>query len=476
MSDWMAEFRAAFPSDTWRENDEELDQYSQDAWPRALKMAQAGEKLYRPQVVFHARFAQQVPELLAWANRHMVPVTVRGGGSEVVGSSLPVQGGILLDVSGLKGIQVLDKQGLFVKVGAGTLGTELEEELSRRGFTLHHSPQSLWCSTAGGWVATRSTGQFSSRWGGIEDLLLALTVAMADGTLVSTPLVPRAATGPDLKSLFIGSEGTLGVIVDVTLKIFPIPEHQQFDTFSFPTLQAGLLGLQAIMQSGLQPFLARLYDANETPFVAHGSGLDFPSGGSLLLLGFEGLCDVVKAEYAAAATLIQQQGGTSLGSGITDGWMERRFDVSALENLLKRPGGLADTIEVAHFWGQIYDLHQALTRNLAPLVRIVMGHFSHAYPQGVSLYMILLGEQADAAAAAAQLGSVWDVAMRTALEHGAAISHHHGVGLARQPYLQEALGPGHAVLEQVKDALDPNGILNPGKMAFHSPERVRGLA
>ena len=173
-----------------------------------------------------------------------------------------------------------------------------------------------------------------------------------------------------------------------------------------------------------------------------------------------------RAEYAAAAALTEQQSGVSLGSAIADGWMENRFDVSAIENLLRRPGGLGDTIEVAHFWGQIYEVHQALKHNLAPLASLVLGHFSHAYPQGVSLYMILLGEQADADAAAGRLGEIWDIAMHTALEHGAAISHHHGIGLARQAYLREALGPGHTLLERVKDAFDPNGILNPGKLAF----------
>jgi alkyldihydroxyacetonephosphate synthase len=466
MPDWMTAFREAFPPDTWSDNDAELDQYSLDSWPGAIKLTQAGCRPYRAEVVFHARFAQQVPELLAWANQHLVPVTARGAGSDVVGSSVPAHGGILLDVSALKGIQVLDKAGLFVKVGAGMLGSALEEELSKRGFTLHHSPQSLLCSTVGGWVATRACGQFSSRWGGIEDLVLAVTVALADGSLVSTPLAPRAALGPDLKSFFIGSEGTLGVILDVTLKIFPIPPYQRLDAFSFPTLQAGLLALQTIMQAGLQPFLARLYDAKESPHVVRWSKASFPAGDALLLLGFEGLQDVAEAEYGAAVALIQQQSGGSLGSAIAEGWMENRFDVSAIENIIRRPGGLGDTIEVAHFWGQISEVHQALKHNLAPLARAVLGHFSHAYPQGVSLYMILLDEQADAAAAAERLEEIWDVAMRTALEHGAAISHHHGIGLARQAYLRDALGSGHALLQQVKGAFDPHGILNPGKLGL----------
>ncbi len=466
MPDWMKSFREAFSPEDRSESEEELDHYSQDAWPRVIKLSQMGQRPYRPEAIFRARFPEQVSGLLTWSSQHGVPVTVRGAGSDVVGACLPTQGGILLDVSGLNRILLLDEAGLFVKVGAGMLGGALEAELSKRGYTLHHSPQSLDRSTVGGWVATRACGQFSSRWGGIEELVLAVTAVLADGTVVSTPLAPRAALGPDLKSLFIGSEGTLGVVSDVTLRIFPIPAHRRLQTLSFPRLEAGLSGLRAVMQVGLQPFLARLYDSQESTHVARWSGRSFPPAGSLLLLGFEGLQDIAEAEYTAALRLLCEAGGVELGPEIAAGWMENRYDFSAIENRLSRPGGLAETIEVAHFWGSIFELYQALKENLTPLVSEALGHFSHAYSQGVSLYLILLGDEPDAAAAEARLEEIWDTAMGVALDHGAAISHHHGIGLARQPYLRQALGPGHAVLERIKDALDPQGILNPGKLAF----------
>ncbi len=466
MGTWLTAFKQAFPPETWCDNPDELDFYGLDACPRVTKLHQEGQSPYRPAVVFHARFPEQVPKLLAWANQEKVPVTARGAGSDVVGACLPVRGGILLDVSNLNKVLALDEAGLFVKAGAGMIGGALEAELSRRGFTLHHSPQSLGRSSVGGWVATRACGQFSSRWGGIEDLVLAVTVVLADGTVVSTPLVPRAAEGPDLVSLFIGSEGTLGVILDVTMRIFPIPEYSRLESVCFATLEQGLRGMQSIMQSGLQPFLARLYDADESPHVARWSKSSFPQGGNLFLLGFEGLQDVVEAEHRAAMQLLQQHGAVLLGPGIAQGWMDNRFDFSAVENRLNRPGGLAETIEVADFWGGILELHRALKTGLAPFATEVVGHFSHAYPQGVSLYMILFGEEPDAAAAGARLDKIWHVAMRIALEHGAAVSHHHGIGLMRQAYLSEALGAGHSVLQQIKSTLDPNGILNPGKLAF----------
>lgn len=466
MQTWLTDFKQTFPSETWCDKPDELDSYSMDACPRVVKLLQTGQNPYRPEVAFRPHFPEQVSELLVWANRRGVPVTARGAGSDVVGACLPVSGGILLDVSNLNKILVLDEPGLFVKVSAGMLGSVLEAELSKRGFTLHHSPQSLGRSSVGGWVATRACGQFSSRWGGIEELVLAVTVVLPDGTVVSTPLVPRASEGPDLKSLFIGSEGTLGVILDVTMRIFPIPEYNRLESICFPTLEQGLHGMQRIMQSGLQPFLARLYDADESPHVARWSKSSFPAGGNLLLLGFEGLRDVVEVEYEAAMRLVGLHEPICLGPAIAEGWMANRNDVSSLERRVEQPGGIADTIEVAHFWGQIYGLHQALTTELKALVPTVLGHFSHAYPQGVSLYMILFGQETDAAAAGARLDKAWDVAMRIALDHGAAISHHHGIGLMRQAYLPEALGSGLSVLQQIKSSLDPNGILNPGKLAL----------
>jgi alkyldihydroxyacetonephosphate synthase len=172
--------------------------------------------------------AQQVSQLLHWASRQHIPVTPWGLGSSVTGAPLALKGGVSLDLSSMNRILALDETNLLVKVQAGKLGSQLELELNQHGYTLNHSPQSLDCSTVGGWVSTRATGQFSSRWGGIEDLALALTVALPDGEIVETLLAPRGAVGPDLRQVFIGAEGTPGVAVDATLKIFPLPERRIF--------------------------------------------------------------------------------------------------------------------------------------------------------------------------------------------------------------------------------------------------------
>jgi alkyldihydroxyacetonephosphate synthase len=466
LTDWMQSFAQNFPSGSWTTEPDELARFSHDTWPVVTKIEQSGQRPYLPELVFHAHFPEEVSRLLGWANEKGIPVTAWGAGSGVVGAALATQGGIVLDLAGLNRILALDETNLLIQVQAGMMGHHLEAELNTRGYTLNHSPQSLDRSTVGGWIATRACGQFSSRWGGIEDLALALTVAMASGEVVTTRLAPRAAMGPDIRNIFIGSEGTLGVVLDVTLKIFPLPEVRLFETISFPSIESGLTGMRRLMQSGLRPFLIRFYDADESIFVARWSAGTPPPGAHVFILGCEGLAEVAKAEYRASMKILQSEGGRVLGSAIAEGWMDHRFDFSGVENRLARPGGVAETIEIAGMWDRMLETYQALKHNLSPLAEHVLGHFSHAYPQGVSLYMILLGEAADAKAAESRLREIWDVAMRTSIEQGAAISHHHGIGLARQAYLQQELGAGFEVLERIKYALDPQGILNPGKLGF----------
>ena len=466
MADWIKSFTESFPPESWSIEAEELNRYSSDAWPVVIKLRQIGQTPYLPQLVFRPRFPQEVTQVLGWANQHRIPVTAWGAGSGVVGAALPTQGGILLDLLLLNKILIFDETNLLVKVQAGMMGHHLESELNSRGFTLNHSPQSLDRSTVGGWIATRACGQFSSRWGGIEDFSLALTIALANGETITTRLAPRAAIGPDIKNLFIGSEGTLGVILDVTLKIFPVAETRLLETISFPSVVSGLTGIRRLMQTGLRPFLVRFYDVDESLFVARWSRVTPPLNANLFILGCEGLNDMVQAEYRAAMQILESEGGVKLGPQIAQGWMDHRFDFSGVENRLAQPGGVAETIEVASLWDGILETYEALKRDLSRFAEHVLGHFSHSYPQGVSLYIILLGEVADAKAAESRLREIWDVAMRTSMEHGAVISHHHGIGLARQQYLRQELGSSYAVLEQVKNALDPEGILNPGKLAF----------
>lgn len=439
----------------------DLDAGAHDLWPVSAKQYLQGRHPHRPDAVVRVSDDGQVAAALAWASRHGVPVTPRGLGSGVTGAAVPLRGGVVLDLSALSGIVDLDETDLTVTVLAGTRGDVLEDALAERGYTLGHSPQSLPLSSAGGWVGTRATGQFSSRYGGIEDLVVSLTMVLATGETVRLPHTSRAAVGPDLKHLFLGAEGTLGVVTEVTLKVFPRPEHRVAEAVRFGDVASGLEAMRRMTRAGLRPFLVRLYDEDEAPLAMN----DGAFGGCAMFLGSEGVPAVAEAEQHAALTYCAELGGERLGPDAAGRWLDHRYDVSALETMLRHPGGVVETIEVAHFWSRIHDLYTEVKAALAPLAG-VLGHFSHVYPQGTSLYLILVGEATDDRAAVERIERIWATAMEIALRYDAAISHHHGVGIARLPYVRRALGDSATVLDRLKAALDPAGVLNPGKLGL----------
>lgn len=454
--------RAAL-GDGWVITDREaLLATSHDSWPLAAKWARVGRHPNRADVLVRASAVDDVRRVLRVAVEHGVPVTVRALASSVTGQPLPTRGGIVLDVTGLAAPIEVDETNLTVTVSAGQLGGDLEDALQARGYTLGHSPQSLYRSSVGGWLATLATGQFSSLYGGIEDLVVGYTVMLADGDVLDLRAKPRAAMGPDLRQLFIGSEGTLGIILAVTLRIFPIAEAELVDSYTVASVGAGLTLVRGLLAKGLRPFLVRLYDTDEARHV-----LNDPSQSSpVLFLGFRGVRRVAEAESGVAAELATAAGATAIGPEPVQAWLRRRFDFSTVENLLATSGGFAETIEVAHYWSDIESLYHALKAALAPLADEVLVHFSHVYAQGTSMYVIVLGRAATDEDAIRRLETIWATAMATCLDHGAELSHHHGGGLARSPYAVRALGGAHRLLRALKAALDPDGILNPGKLGL----------
>lgn len=437
-----------------------LDASSHDTWPFSTKLAMLGRHEHRADVVVRPTDPADIPTVLAVAARHGVPVTPRGLGSSVTGQPLPVRGGVVLDLSGLPRRWEIDPVDMTVTVTAGVNGGELEDDLAARGWTLGHSPQSLHRSSVGGWLATLATGQFSSRYGGIEDLVVEYSVVLATGQSVRLAGAPRAAMGPDLRRLFLGSEGTLGIVTEVVMKIFPLPEAELLQAFSVPTVKAGLEVLRAQAAAGLRPFLLRLYDPDEAPHAVPGTA------GPVLFVGSRGLPTMAEAEMGVLHELAALQGAAPLGPEPVQRWLARRFDFATVENRLEIPGGYAETIEIAHTWRHIGCTYQAMKAALAPLADEVLVHFSHVYDQGTSMYLILFGQAADDEAAVHRLREIWATAMRVALDSGAVLSHHHGGGLARSPYAREALGDAHLVLRRIKDALDPGHLLNPGKLGL----------
>lgn len=442
--------------------DADLVAHSYDCWPVAVKARQAGENPYKPDAVVTVKTPREVARVLEYATAHNIPVTPWALGSSVVGAPLAEKGGISLAMAGMNKLIEMDTANNTVTAEAGINAGKLEEKLNAKGMTMNFSPQSLHRSSIGGWVATRATGQFSSRYGGIEDALVALEAVLADGTILQTPQLPRMSVGPDVAQLFVGAEGTLGVVTKVTMRIYPQSETQLFATIDFPTVEGGVAAIRAMMSSGLRPFLLRFYDLEEARFAMHDEAYPSP----VMFLGTDGLKAMAQCELECCVDIAKANGGTLAKEKGTEAWMSRRFDFSAIENMLAEPGGVAETIEVSHNWEGILKTHALLKERLGTVSKNVLGHFSHAYVNGVSLYMILVSDAPDLAQARADIDQLWSIAMEGALETGASIAHHHGAGKARAGYVRQALGEAHVPLQRLKTALDPKGILNPGKLGF----------
>jgi alkyldihydroxyacetonephosphate synthase len=438
-----------------------LAEASRDWWPLAMTWALAGEVGGLASVVARPASVDEVAAVLRIASDAQVPVTAAAGRSGVSGGSVPLHGGIVLDLSALDGIVDVDVTSMVIDVGAGTFGDALEAELrTTHGVTLGHWPQSMALSTVGGWLACRSAGQLSNRYGKIEDMVLGLDVVLADGTVVHTGGAPRAATGPDLNQVFVGSEGTLGVITGARLRVHPAPRVTRTAAFGVATFAEGLDACRRVVQRGATPAVLRLYDEIE----AH---RNFELDTCVLLVLDEG--DDVIAD-ATMNVVVEECGDfTVLDAALVERWLAHRNDVSALAPLI-RSGLVVDTFEIAARWRDL----EAVTDAVLKAVRAVDGtlacsvHQSHAYTTGACCYFTF-GGQPPPNERERYYHAVYDVGMGAALAHGAALSHHHGVGLNRARFLPDALGAGFDVLVALKAALDPHGILNPGKLGFADP-------
>jgi alkyldihydroxyacetonephosphate synthase len=253
-----------------------------------------------------------------------------------------------------------------------------------------------------------------------------------------------------------------GIVLDVTLKVYHKAPVTLSEAWLMPSVDAGLSALREIYQAGIRPSLMRFYDAAESRHALQ----DAQSTECALFLSHEGLNAIARAEHDESRRVVEAHGGTSVGAGPVERWYQRRFDYSTVEKLLAEEGGYAETIEVAHLWTGIEELYSRLTEALSPFADEVLGHFSHIYTQGASLYVILLGRASSNKEASERLALIWHTAMQVTTDVGGELSHHHGAGLARQEFIRQNLGEQFQLIERLKTALDPAGILNPGHLGL----------
>jgi len=442
--------------------EDERVERGRDWWPLGLQWQYDGLVVAVPAAVVRPTSTAEVAAVLALCTEHRVPVTAAGGRSGVSGASVPVFGGIVLDTTAMAGIVEVDDTSLSVEVLSGTFGDAFEAELrERHGLTCGHWPQSMALATVGGWLACRGAGQLSTRYGKIEDIAIGLEVVLADGTVLRTGGAPRAAVGPDLTQLFLGSEGTLGIITSTRLRAHPVPASEWRGAWAFATFDDGLDACRRILRRGGTPAVLRLYDAVE-------GDRNYGTGDRAVLLVLDEAEEVLLVATAAIVTA-ECASGEVLDTGLVEQWLGHRNDVSALHSLTEA-GYALDTMEVAGPWAALPGIY---ARCLAALhdvdgMLVASAHQSHAYTDGACLYFTFVGkpERHDRERFYVQ---AWDAAQRAALDAGAALSHHHGVGINRARFMAQALGPGTDVLRAVKTSLDPAGVLNPGKLGLPSP-------
>lgn len=443
-----------------------LAAHRRDTWFFSVWRSLRGVLTAQPLAVVLPVTTEQIQEVVRYALAHHLTVVPYGGGSGVCGAIEPGSDSIVIDMGQMAQILEINDRALFARVQAGKKGDAFENELQLAGYTCGHYPQSIALSTVGGWVATRAAGQYSTRYGCIEDLLLGLEAVLPDGRVLRVPPRVRWAAGPDLRQLFLGAEGTLGIVTEVCLKVFPRPESTLLQSFSFPDMGTGLEAMRHIVRSGWRPPVLRLYDATESArlFPDSSTGKD-----CLLLLLSEGPGALTAAEATACAGVCGAAGGEARGPEPVRRWLQERNQVPTFESLIEK-GLVADTIEVSATWDKVAQLYHDVVAALGrvPGVLVASGHSSHSYAQGTNLYFTFVA-QPQAPEATEQLYlDCWRAAMEATLQVGGSIAHHHGIGRIRKAWLGHELGEGVEVLRAIKLALDPSGVCNPGTLL---PER-----
>ncbi|MFW9847437.1 MAG: FAD-binding oxidoreductase [Candidatus Thorarchaeota archaeon] len=435
-----------------------------DAWPLSEAKIRAGQPLPLADLIAFPATTSEVSEILKIANNLKIPVIPVGGGAGTCGGTLPIYGGIQLDLKRMNKILHIDHESLLVTVQAGVVGIDLEEAVNRHGYTMGHTPTSLRASNVGGFIATRSGGSLSSLYGKIEDLTLGLEVVLANGRVVRAKAVPRQSVGPDLRQLFIGSEGTLGVITEATLRMFPVPEERRFRSMAFPDVHSGLTAIREIFRC-VTPSLVRLYDPVDTALFV-GNHFDVKDGDCMLMLGFDGTPAENDLDETTSAEICLENGGTNFGEGPAKRWWEHRYDMYYPQRLTTAGYAIGDTIDIVATYDKLENVYHAMKNAMEAHDAIVMAHFSHMYQNGGSIYMIFFSNQPDAESAWTTYRKIWDDGVAACLREGGTMSHQHGVGLSRTTYTEGEMGSAFEVLKLIKQVLDPNGIMNPGKLGL----------
>lgn len=441
-----------------------------------------------PDGVAFPESSEEVSEILRFAQKNDLTVIPYGGGTSVCGHITPQAGNkpvITIAMSRMNSLMHIDKDSQIATFGAGTMGPDIERQLAKHGYTLGHYPQSWELSTVGGWVASRSSGQQSLRYGRIEKMFAGGRVETPNGTL-DIPTFPASSAGPDIREIFLGSEGRMGIITEVKVRITPIAEKESFYVAFFPTWEAGLNATREIAQNNVQLSMMRLSNPVETAthlkLAGHASAVNLlekylklrgtDKEKCMFTFGTTGSKLQCKSALKLTRQLIAKHGGVYTGTPMGKRWEHSRFRAPYLRHGLWDIGILVDSMETCLNWSSVpnavEDIQSSINTALAKEGEAVHAftHLSHFYGQGCSVYTTFLFRCADNyEATLARWEKLKAAGAEAIVRHGGTISHQHGVGQDHAAYLQAEKGDlGINAIKQLCQMFDPQQLMNPGKL------------
>ncbi|MDY0004418.1 MAG: FAD-binding oxidoreductase [Polyangia bacterium] len=486
--------------------------YSRDLWPGGLLELLAGRPDEAPPLgVVWPTDADELMALVAFAREQRLPLVPFGAGSGVCKGAVGGRGSLVVDLKGMDRVLWSSPEDNLARVQTGILGWHLEDALAADGLTLGHFPSSLMCSTLGGYLATRSAGQCSSLYGKIEDMVVSVRVVTGAGQVFETGRDVGPSPGPDWTQLFVGSEGAFGFITEATLRVHPLPELRIYRAYGFPRVAAGCEAIRRLMQCGVRPAVIRLYDEFDSIVARSSAGkgseaddllktllgrLGGPKAwlkrkalqvalsrpdltnrlveelsphvaatGCLCVVGYEGDARIAQGSFDVGHGELLRAGGKDLGEEPGWHWHRHRYSVSFKQSRIFGAGAFVDTMEVASTWARLMELYDCVRRAASPHA-FVMAHFSHAYPEGCSIYFTFVGRQGTPSQTREAYLRLWSESLAAATRAGGTISHHHGVGRAKAGFMREEHGTSLPLLRTLKQTFDPDGILNPGVLGL----------
>ena len=431
--------------------------------------ADRGQVPPMPDWVVRPGSAGEVSRILKIANYYKIPVHIWGGGSGSQGGALPMAGGIMMDMKRMSRLIEIDEVSRTITAEAGMIFQQLEWYANEKGYSCQHIPSCLTCGTIGGALGHRGIGIMSTKYGKIDDMCVSMEVVLPNGDIINTLPVPKHAAGPDLNQIFIGSEGTLGVITKATFKLFEQPENRQFRAFLFPDMHSGYMAGRDLMQK-VKPSILRFYDEAESGSIIK-KILGFEKKGCFMNLAVEGIKKIVDIEMDIILDIAQKWGGEDLGSEYGEKWYENRITFFYPGHIMDVPQmfGTMDTVATYANIEKIYLAMKKAVNDNFPFVRYI-SHSSHWYEWGCMNYTRFIVDPKDVPQDPEEAirlhNRIWNVGVRAAMENGGVINDHHGIGLKLSRLMKEQYGPAMQVMEGLKKSLDPNGILNPYKLGL----------